>query len=192
MEVPLTSLSARNGLRSGYGLGLYSSYRNRFRFMGHGGDGDGYLSRFGYCRQLGIGYFVAINSYNPRALRRMRRAIEEELTRDHRPLASPPVAQLDAALKKRYTGRYALAAWRFGWHPPGRSLLVGLAANGSLYTEDASGERTPLLAVSGNTFRRAHENSATAGFFEADGALFFEEDDSWVKASGPGEDTAYR
>ncbi len=183
MESPLTSLAARNGLRFGYGLGMYPYYRNRFLFMGHGGDGDGYLSRFGYCRQLGVGYFVTINSYNGAALRRMRRAIEEQLTRDHRPPPPPPVVQLNADLVDRYTGNYALAAWRFDWQSGDRSLLVGIAADGNLYTETGSGERMPLLAVSDNTFRRANENSATAGFFEADGKLYFEEDDSWVKAS---------
>lgn len=183
MESPLTSLAARNGLRFGYGLGMYPYYRNRFAFMGHGGDGDGYLSRFGYCRQLGVGYFVAINSYNGGALRRMRRAIEEQLTRDHHPPPPPPVVQLDADLINRYTGNYALAAWRFDWQSAGRNLLVGVAADGSLYTENGSGKRMPLLAVSDNTFRRANENSATAGFFEADGKLYFEEDDSWVKVA---------
>ncbi|UCH49927.1 MAG: beta-lactamase family protein [Betaproteobacteria bacterium] len=192
MELPHTSLAARNGLQFGYGLGMYSYYRDRFRFMGHGGDGDGYLSRFGYCRQLGVGYFVTINSYNARALRRMRRAIEEQLIRDHRPPAAPTISRLDERRLARYTGRYALAAWRFDWQSSRRSLLVGLAADGSLYTENRSGERTPLLAVSKNTFRRAGENGATSGFFEADGRLFFEEDDSWAKITDPPRDTARR
>lgn len=183
MESPLTSLAARNGLRFGYGLGMYPYYRNRFLFMGHGGDGDGYLSRFGYCRQLGVGYFVTINSYNGSALRRMRRAIEEQLIRDHRPPPAPPVVHLDADLVNRYTGNYSLAAWRFDWQSAGRSLRVGVAADGGLYTQRAGGERMPLLAVSDNTFRRANENSATAGFFEANGKLYFEEDDSWVKVA---------
>jgi CubicO group peptidase (beta-lactamase class C family) len=190
MESPRTSLAARNGLRFGYGLGMYSYYRNRFRFMGHGGDGDGYLSRFGYCRQLGVGYFVTINSYNARALGRMRQAIEEQLIRGHRPPAAPPAAQLDAESKNRYAGRYALAAWRFDGQPSRRSLLVGVAADGTLYTENHDGKRTPLLAVSNRTFRRAGENSATSGFFETDGRLFFEEDDSWIRATDPPRDTA--
>lgn len=188
METPLTSLAARNGLRYGYGLGMYSHYRDHFRFMGHGGDGDGYLARFGYCRQLGVGYFLTINSFNSRALRRMRRAVEEQLIRDHKSPKAPGLAKLDSELTRRYTGHYSLAAWRFGSRPPQRSLQVGIAPDGSLYTEDRSGNRTPLLAVSNNLFRRAGENSATSGFFQTDGTLYFEDDDSWVKeADAPGK-----
>ncbi len=185
MESPRTSLAARNGLRVGYGLGMYSYYRNRFQFIGHGGDGDGYLSRFGYCRQLGIGYFVTINSHNPPAMRRLREAIEEQLTRGHSPSAAPPVAKIDNALLRRYSGRYVPAASRFEWPSAHRSLTVSATADGSLTTELDNGERRPLLAVTNKTFRRAGDNGATSGFFEADGSLFFQEDDNWVRTADP-------
>ena len=192
IESPLTSLAARNGLRYGYGLGVYSQYRNRFRFMEHGGDGDGYLSRFAYCRDLGVGYFVTINSANPRAIGRMRRAIVDELTRDHQPGVAPPVAKLDEGTLRRYTGRYRLAAWRFDWQSAGRELLVGATPDGNLFTQDDDGERNPLLPVSQHTFRRARHNEATSGFYEADGELFFQEDDNWVKADDQAADMVDR
>jgi len=182
IESPRTSLAARNGLRYGYGLGVYSQYRNRFRFMEHGGDGDGYLSRFAYCRELGVGYFVTINSANPRAIGRMRDAIVDELTRNHQPPMAPPVATLDERSLRRYTGRYVLAAWRFDWQTPERSLLVRAAADGNLFTQDSNGERNALLPMSQHTFRRIRQNEATSGFYESDGALFFQEEDNWVKA----------
>lgn len=192
IETPRTSLAARNGLRFGYGLGIYAQYRNRFRFMGHGGDGDGYLSRFAYCRQLGVGYFVTINSANPRAIGRMRREIEKQLTRDHRPPDAPPIVQLDEDLLRRYSGRYVLAARRFDWQASARSLLVGAAMDGNLYTEGSDGERQPLLAVTEHTFRRARHSEATSGFYEADGALYFQEDDNWVKVADQAGDAARR
>ena len=43
MEVPLTSLAARNGLLYGYGLGNNQKFRKGVLFNGHGGDADGYL-----------------------------------------------------------------------------------------------------------------------------------------------------
>ncbi len=183
METPRTSLAARNGLQFGYGLGMYSYYRNQFRFMGHGGDGDGYLSRLGYCQQLAVGYFVAINSYNPPLIRHLHRLIEDALTRDHTPAAAPPLARLDAGLLRRYSGHYVLATRRFGWQSAQRSLLVSAAEEGSLYTQEGNGERKLLLPVTAKTFRRADDNDATSGFFEDGGKLFFQDEDNWIKVA---------
>ncbi len=113
MLTPRTSLAARRGLKVGYGFGIYGSVRNGFLFYGHGGDADGYLSRFGVLPDAGRGYFVVINTDNPPALARFRSAIERWLTADltppipHSPGAAP---NIDLA---RYAGVYQRAASRF-------------------------------------------------------------------------------
>ncbi len=191
MESPRTSLSARNGLDFGYGLGVYAQYRNGFEFMGHGGDGDGYLSRFGYCRQLGMGYFVTFNSANQRALGAFRRAIEAELTRGHEPPAPAPIFHVSPEQLQTYTGRYAPAAWRFEWQSgtnrSHRSLLVSMSADGRLYTQEQGGKADELLAVSTHTFRRAGDGGATSGFFRDDGRLYFQDEDNWVMVEARSE-----
>ena len=83
------------------------------------------------------------------------------------------------------------AAWRSDWQLSGRTLLVGASEDGSLYIEQGNGERTALLPVSERTFRRAGDGEATSGFYEADGALFFEADNNWVKAIDATSDAAY-
>ncbi|KPK28081.1 MAG: hypothetical protein AMJ66_10880 [Betaproteobacteria bacterium SG8_40] len=184
IESPRTSLAARNGLRFGYGLGIYAQYRDGFTFMGHGGDGDGYLSRFGYCRQLGVGYFVAINSVNPRALGRLRGAIEAEITRDHLPPPAPPIASPGKAWLGRYSGHYVLDAWRFDWQSDSssqRRLMVTVADDGRLFIEERSAEREELFAVSGHAFRRSRDSGATSGFFEDGERLYFQDGENWVK-----------
>ncbi len=110
IETPTTSLAARNGLEFGYGLGIYQYYRNGFVFRGHGGDGDGYLSRFAYCRDLGIGYFVTINSAHHLAMSEMYAAIENEITRGHDAPEVPETTVLDEHLLHHYSGHYELAA----------------------------------------------------------------------------------
>ncbi len=187
IESPHTSLAARNGLRFGYGLGVYAQYRDGFTFMGHGGDGDGYLSRFGYCRQLGVGYFVAINSFNPPALEQLRRTIETALMRDHRPPPPPPIASPGKDRLQHYAGRYALATWRFDWQSDTslqRRLLVTVADDGRLFIEEQSGNREALLAVTGRAFRRTGDSGATSGFFEDGERLYFQDGENWVKVEG--------
>ncbi len=194
IESPRTSLAARNGLRFGYGLGIYAQYRDGFKFMGHGGDGDGYLSRFGYCRQLGVGYFVAINSFNPPALAELRRTIETELARDHRPPPPPPIASQDKDRLQHFSGQYALAASRFEWQSATsspRRLVIRVADDGRLFTREQDGEPEALLAVDQHTFRRTRDSGATSGFFEDGERLYFQDDDNWIKVGElPDDDRA--
>jgi len=187
IETPTTSLAARNGLEFGYGLGIYRYYRNGFVFFGHGGDGDGYLSRFAYCRDLGLGYFVTINSAHHTALNKMVAAIENEITRGHVAPEAPPPALLDKRLLHRYSGHYALAAWRFSWTTPSRvarrSINIRPDADGNLRIEYSDGDYATLIPVNQFEFRRLEEREATSGFFAEDGQLFFQEGDNWVKVT---------
>ena len=187
IETSTTSLAARNGLQFGYGLGIYRYYRNGFVFFGHGGDGDGYISRFAYCRDLGLGYFVTINSAHHTALNKMYAAIENEITRGHVAPEAPPPALLDQRLLRRYSGHYVLAAWRFSWSSPNsvaqRSIDVHPDADGNLRIVYSDGDYATLIPVNQSEFRRFDEREATSGFFEEDGQLFFQEGDNWVKVT---------
>jgi CubicO group peptidase (beta-lactamase class C family) len=185
MESPRTSLAARSGLEYGYGLGNYTTYRSGFVFHGHGGDADGYLSHFAYCRKLGVGYFVTINAYQPLILKQLRAIIESRLTRGRAASPPPPPTRMDRERLLRYTGHYVPAAWRFAWQTPeeraGQAMSIRLARGGYLVTETASGRRGALIQVSEQHFRRGKEHGATSAFVEDDGRLYFVEDDSWVK-----------
>jgi CubicO group peptidase (beta-lactamase class C family) len=187
IEMPTTSLAARNGLQFGYGLGIYRYHRNGFVFFGHGGDGDGYLSRFAYSRDLGLGYFVTINSAHHRALNKMYKAIENEITRGHVAPEAPAPVVLDNRSLRHFSGHYELAAWRFAWQSPNRiaqrSIDVRPDENGNLRIEYSDGDYAMLIPVNQNEFRRVDEREATSGFFEEDGRLYFQEDDNWVKVT---------
>ena len=63
METPVTSLAAKAGLKTGYGLGIRSRYVNGRKVYGHSGDGDGYLAEFIYSNESNRAYFVVINAY---------------------------------------------------------------------------------------------------------------------------------
>lgn len=184
LETPATSLAARNGLTFGYGLGVYAHYRRGLMFYGHGGDGDGYHSYFGYNRDTGLGYFVVINVDRRGALRRMAALVENWIA-----TGAPPsnglTANVAEATLLRYTGRYELAAWRYPWKTrdemASEALTVELRG-GRLFTVTASGRRSVLIPVNTRHFRREHEPGATSAFVEdSDGRLYFQEDENWVR-----------
>lgn len=193
METPRTSLAARNGLSFGYGLGIYQIYRDGVLFHTHGGDGDGYLSRFAYNREAGLGYFVTINAFRARALRAMQAEIERYIVRQAQPQPVPHEPRLDADVLRGYAGRYRLAAWRFpetsASDIASQSMTVTIAA-GRLHTQIADGRPTPLIAVSPGLFRRPDEPGATCAFARGeDGQLYFQEDENYVRADAPSSAT---
>ena len=55
----------RPGWQVGYGAGVYGWVRSGQLFHGHGGDADGYRSRYGLLRAHGRGYLLVINTDNP-------------------------------------------------------------------------------------------------------------------------------
>ena len=192
MEVPLTSLAARNGLLYGYGLGNNQKFRRGVLFAGHGGDADGYLSQLGYNRDTGMGYFIVINAFRYRALSEMRREIETWIMRDLDVLRPAPAAKLSDAVLQRFVGDYDLAAWRFTWTTRAevaeQAMRVTLA-NGALYSQIGTHGKQELVPVNEQQFRRRGEPTATCAFVEdVDGTVYFEEDESWRKrGTGPAE-----
>jgi CubicO group peptidase (beta-lactamase class C family) len=121
---PSGTLGSAAGLEVGYGAGVYGWVRHGQLFHGHGGDADGYRSRYGLLRAHGRAYLVVINTDNPRLLGRMRRLLEQALTADLAPPAGPrPAADdLDA-----YSGAYYPSTARFdahGWRTGKRSRAV--------------------------------------------------------------------
>jgi len=186
MRTPRTALAAREGLRSGYGLGIYQWFRNGVRFFGHGGDGDGYLAHFAYEPVSGLGYFVVINAFRGDALRAMRREIELAISRQAPEAAAPGAAALTPAKLDTLTGRYELAAWRFPWTSEAEraAQTIEIVREGErLVTVSAQGQRSPLVPVSERLFRREDEPVATSAFVIDEGRLYFEEDESYVRTS---------
>jgi CubicO group peptidase (beta-lactamase class C family) len=187
MLTPRTSLAARNGLTFGYGLGIYQSFRRGVRFYGHGGDGDGYLAHFAYDPASGLGYFVVINAFRGDALRAMRREIESAIVEQgvRSPGSTIAPALLPVESLEMFVGRYELAAWRFPWTSEAErtAQAIEIERDGNrLVTVSADGSRTALIPVTGHWFRREHEPDATSAFvYDDEGALYFQEDESYVR-----------
>lgn len=160
------------GLAVGYGIGMYGWVADGHVFHGHGGDADGYRSRFGLLPGPGRGYFVVINTDNPRALRELQRMIERFLTRDLTAAAPPPVADVPL---KHYAGTYYPSGVRFGiarWRA-GESRTLRISAADHRLTVRGRRTRT-LIPIADGVFRRLDDPVATAVFVARDGRLYLQ------------------
>lgn len=182
METPRTTLAARSDLRYGYGAGSYQWLRRGVVFHGHGGDADGYLSRYAYTRQNDSGYFLVITAYNNRTIAAMTEQIEQYLTRDVPPIAEPPAYRLTASQIAQLTGRYEKQTHRFGQSDA--PLLI--SSDGiHLFTGFGGGNRQRLIAVNEKHFRRLDETTATIAIVPLDNGdiIYAEDSQNYLKIS---------
>lgn len=174
---PGSSLGARAGLEVGYGAGMYSWISNGHQFWGHGGDADGYRSRYGLLPGSGRGYLIAINTDRPALLRKIVRRLEHGLSQDL-PSSSvrQPATTGDAGLS-RLTGTYYPSAARFdvsGW-------LAGAATTARVRRIEDGLEfvrgkrRTKLIPMGPGQFRRPDDPVVTVVFVsDENGSLFLQ------------------
>jgi CubicO group peptidase (beta-lactamase class C family) len=178
MEYPETILSAKNGLRLGYGLANYTESGGGVITHGHDGGIDGFISTYRYMPEQNWGYVVLLNStVSYKALGDMNHLAIEFLSKDF-PKPQQPVVSLAANELKKFSGYYAPRA-------PRNQLLAFLgeltggtrirAKNGRLESSSLFGKgREPLLPVGKNLFRGEKEPEATAVFFpDANGRMIY-------------------
>jgi CubicO group peptidase (beta-lactamase class C family) len=182
---PGTSLGARHGLEVGYGTGMYSWIRGGQQFWGHGGDADGYLSRYGLLPKSGRAYLLVINTDRPALLQRLRRRLEDSLVTDLD--SERPPAILKSEDLEHYTGSYYPSAARFnisGWQSGQARRATITKVDGGL--EFKRGNRTTLLLPVGpGQFRRLQDPVVTVVFAQGPkGPLFLQgELGNYVNAS---------
>ncbi len=164
METPTTSLAARNGLTYGYGLGNYQWIHNGVLFHGHGGDADGYLSHYGYTRQNNLGYFVVINAYNGKALRKIREQIESWLICDIQSTSPPAIYHHTHEELDEIIGTYEAITERFPWMNQTTEIKTNLKIfkrQGKLFTQLGVNSSKQLIPVNNKHFRRVNQPIAT-------------------------------
>lgn len=177
MERAATTLAARNGLNYGYGPGLDQSLHEGFIWYGHGGDGDGYLSSFGYNRNADAGYFVTINAFKQAALDAMRDRVRAYLT-DGLTVKQPAQAPVDLDELRPLAGTYVAVTRRFPWqsmdHMEADRIQLVLE-DGALYTRTTAGRRQ-LIPVDALRFRREGQTVATIAIAQYRGNYYLQAD----------------
>src|SRR5882762_6914692 len=155
MEVPETTLAARNGLRLGYGLANYSSVQGGVVTHGHDGGIDGFVSSYRYMPEHNWGYVVLLNSANSgRALEELNRLAIDFLSRGF-PKPQQAVISLAPQQLEKYAGYYASRAPRSQLLAFLDDLAVGTrirVINGKLTRSGLFSQPEPLLSVGTNLF----------------------------------------
>ena len=168
MEMPETTLAAKNGLRLGYGLCNYTSVEGGVVTRGHDGGIDGFISSYRYMPEHNWGYVILLNSDNShQALESLNRLAIDFLSKDFlKP--QQPVTVLPAKELKTFTGYYAPRAPRSQLFAFMDDLKGGMrirVINGKLTRSGLFGRPEPLLYVGKNLFRGEKEPEGTTVFF---------------------------
>lgn len=171
-----TSLGARHGLEVGYGAGVYAWQHRGHRFYGHGGDADGYRSRFGLLPGAGRGYLLGINVDHPTLFRRLQQRVEQALTADLADPDPPPTARIPRRRLARYAGSWYPSAARFGigaWQQ-GHARRAQLRVDAGTLVFRHGGRSTRLLPIDAVRFRRPTDTAVTVVFARHAGRLYLQ------------------
>ena len=89
MRKPKGSSLAESGLEVGLGLSHFTEIDNGYTWHGHSGGVNGGLADFRYIPELGLGYYVAINSNNGAAISDIIDLLKTDLTESLTPTVIP-------------------------------------------------------------------------------------------------------
>lgn len=161
METPTTTLAAKNGITHGYGLGIRASVKNGHVIHGHGGDADGYLTRFSYSKESGRGFFAVITQFDHQPLRQIRSLLENWLVEGLPDITPPEAVSLAGEKRESLLGTYQRASTRFaqpGWR--NQALTVSLR-NDKLGYQRQGRRWRELIPVDTGHFRHRTDPVAT-------------------------------
>lgn len=160
--VPTMGLGHTAGLDIGYAAGMYTRVAQGQVWHTHGGDADGYRSRYAVLAEHQAGYAIAINTDNPFALRKLEGFLERYIIHELKLPAANPVTSMpmqtspDGEYYPLGT-RFEIAAWRECKMP--RVSITG-SKNG--LTLSRGKDITRLLHLGDGRYAADHEPAVTA------------------------------
>jgi CubicO group peptidase (beta-lactamase class C family) len=175
METPETGGAARHGLDYGYGLANYTSYIDGYEFHGHDGGIDGFISRYAYAPDQGVGYVLLVNTGDPgKFMHAGSELIAAYLMRGQPKPVMPTLVPASATTLAQVSGYYrernprnqvlAMNDYLFGvahLYPDGK---------GGLTLQPLFDDPLTLLPAGQGLWRNAkHPSADTATFADADG-----------------------
>lgn len=172
MEIPETSLQAEAGIKFGYGKGIQGKFENGYLFYGHSGRAGGFLSEFGYSRELDLGYVIVINSVNGgRAIKAIKSVLLSSID-GHENQQLKQVSEVVTAHLINVAGCYQpiTSVPQLGEIGYFIYRLIDMpiikVENGRLYQSAMLGGKQELLHVQDFLFKNPGEPMATSAFVE--------------------------
>ena len=177
MEFPRTPLSARHGLRLGYGLGNYADVRGGVTTHGHDGGIDGFLSSFRYMPSERWGYVVLVNSDAAgKAAGDLTLLATEFLSKAFARVAPAATTTVDTRELEHVAGYYTPRAPRNQLLAFLEDLAGGLVIrveDGRLTRAHLFGQHEPLHPMGNGRFRAEQDPEATVLFFEDQESAYY-------------------
>ena len=163
METPETTLAAVAGLQAGYGYANYWSHLDKKApFHGHDGGIDGFVSKYSYNRQLGVGYALSNNGSTGFG-EKIPSWIVDYLTQSAQD-PTLPVKSIQEKAVSPYTGYYRYYSSRNELFAPLEFLMNGRHLryeNDTLYLSRFLGKDEAWVHSGNNLFRKPDHNTPT-------------------------------
>jgi CubicO group peptidase (beta-lactamase class C family) len=169
-EVPETTLAAKNGLETGYGLGNVTRGTDGYLLRGHDGGMVGFQASYRYVPNE-TGFAVSINASDAAAMEELKSTLTSYITRKLQEPEPAPTAEVDPDKLERLTGYYQPMALRHDWalafaEPQG--VIRVTREGGELQSSPLLGaESTRLIPTGERTFRTPESPKATTVFLES-------------------------
>lgn len=165
METGSSSLAALNGMKDCYGMGIApTAFDAKAIFYGHNGGFPGFLSKFAYNRELGIGY--AISNNNETDNTKIVKILTDFLTQNQS-FQKQNSQKINIESMKPYFGYYQFKSPRYellGFIESLFSVYTIKPLNSELLEVNLFGERDTLIYVGDNKFRKKNFSTATSLF----------------------------
>ncbi len=170
MEQRQTGLS-KNPYMLGYALGLDREEVNSHFIYSHYGDADGYLAKFAYSNDCGLGYFVVINAFNHQALSVFVDVLDNWLVAGLPKKPPAPAIQLKPAEIAALSGRYRRVTYRFPWQKEStlRQTIDIAEDKGRWYLRYIINDHwREIIPVAPHLFREVTDHYASIAIMQAD------------------------
>lgn len=170
METPESSIRAGAGIPYGYGKGIQGTFEKGNLFYGHSGRAGGFLSEFGYSRNLNLGYIILINNVDGgKAIKAIKSVL---LSSIYRPEIEPEkeISEIDITLQNEILGFYQpiTSVPQLGEIAYFIYRLIDMPIieekDGRLYQSSILGDKLELLQAGNLLFRNAGEPMASSAF----------------------------
>lgn len=172
IESPQTSIAAKKGLQAGYGLGNYTIWKNGHLFHGHGGQIDGFTSRYVYSRAADLGIAISINR-NGNANDLVDEILDYLLGKEIPAPANRITQPIPESLKEQFAGFYEFKSPKSNLLAFSDRMLAGLQLDfqkDKIITRTILGKAKDTLFYAGNNqFYVNNEGLASTMLIESDG-----------------------
>ncbi|MEQ8472066.1 MAG: serine hydrolase [Marinoscillum sp.] len=173
METPETSLQAQAGVTYGYGKGVWGKIEKGHLFYGHSGRYGGFLSEYGYSRDLDLGYVILLNSSDGgRAIKAIKSVLLNSIDKRENEQVNQASKIMTTQLSE-ITGCYQpiTSVPQLGEMGYFVYRLIDMPIieeeNGQLYQSSMLGDKQMLLHVKDLLFRNSSDPMATSAFVKA-------------------------